>query len=200
MSWLAELRAIVPQRRLTFLESRTLAERQATMLLKRLGVKEPAVPTSLLAGLPWLSVSAVRLRPGAAAAVKWSNHRWTLLINEAEPTTRQRFSIGHELKHIIDHPYAETVSGRPRSLQSPATEHLCDYFAACLLMPRNWIKRAYASGVQDVYDLAELFDVSAQAMQFRLLQLGIAESYHRCREIDNSYLRLSRRSPLKLAA
>ncbi|MEO6318843.1 MAG: ImmA/IrrE family metallo-endopeptidase, partial [Acidimicrobiales bacterium] len=85
-----------------------------------------------------------------------------------------------------------------------ANERLCDYFAACLLMPRSWVKQAYGSGVQDVVALAERFEVSPQAMQVRLLQLGLVDRYRRCRGIDNGisdiYLRSAPASPLGLAA
>jgi Zn-dependent peptidase ImmA (M78 family) len=68
-------------------------------------------------------------------------------------------------------------------------EQLCDFFAACLLMPRPWVKAMWASGVQDVVALAGHFEVSPQAMQVRLFQLGLMDPYLRCSGIDNAYLR-----------
>lgn len=71
-------------------------------------------------------------------------------------------------------------------------------------MPRPWVKSAYADGIQDVVELADLFEVSPQAMQVRLLQLGVIDPYLRCRGIDNAtsdfYLRSLPVSPLELAA
>ncbi len=67
-------------------------------------------------------------------------------------------------------------------------------------MPRTWVKQAYSGGVQNVIELAELFQVSPQAMQVRLLQLGLVDPYARCGGMDNAYLRQSSASPLGQAA
>ncbi len=59
-------------------------------------------------------------------------------------------------------------------------EMVCDYFAACLLMPRPWVKVAWSRGVQDVSDLAAVLLVSRTAMSLRLRQLGLVVSAGRC--------------------
>jgi hypothetical protein len=188
MTLLAELRSIVPDRRLTYFESRFLAERQATLLLKRAGIADPAVPHSVVTNLPFLTVGARPLAK-SSGGTKWVKPRWVIVLNSLEPRTRQRFSLGHELKHILDHGRVSTLYGTGADERSARVERTCDYFAACLFMPRTWLKNAYASGIKDVFDLAELFEVSPQAMQVRLLQLGIVNAYGRHSEIDNTYLR-----------
>lgn len=42
-------------------------------------------------------------------------------------------------------------------------------------MPRNWIKRVWGNGLQDVSTLAALFNVSGDAMERRLKFLGYIE-------------------------
>jgi hypothetical protein len=197
VSLLTELRSVIPTRRLTYSESRILAERQATLLLKHFGVDSPAVPHSLITELPFLTV-ATRPLVKSSGGTRWSRtHRartssvspqWLVVLNSLEPHTRQRFSLGHELKHVLDHGRASTLYGTSAP-HAPVVEHACDYFSACLFMPRTWVKNAYATGIQNVFDLAELFDVSPQAMQVRLLSLGIVNAYERHSEIDNFYLR-----------
>lgn len=59
-------------------------------------------------------------------------------------------------------------------------EQLCDYFAACLLMPRTWVKNAYAGGTQEIPKLARLFDVSEPAMRVRLTSIGLIDPLPRC--------------------
>jgi Zn-dependent peptidase ImmA (M78 family) len=54
-------------------------------------------------------------------------------------------------------------------------ETICDYFAACVLMPRAWVKKAWREGPQDIPSLARQFQVSRQAMQVRLQQVGLIE-------------------------
>jgi Zn-dependent peptidase ImmA (M78 family) len=110
----------------------------------------------------------------AQAAVQWSNGRWLILLNAAEPRGRQRFSLAHELKHILDHPFVTILYPR-RDVSTELAEQVCDYFAACLLMPRRWLRQAWAEGMRDVPGLARRFGVTRQAVKVRLLQVGLIE-------------------------
>lgn len=201
MNLLQELRQVLPARPLTATEAYVLAERQAMLLLKINTVTEAPVPSQIISELRFIKV-AVRVPMGSSGATKWIKPHWVVLLNGLEPSVRQRFSLAHEFKHILDH---QTAAGRPRPvLTNPVArrrvEQLCDYFAGCLLMPRPWVKTAYCSGMQDVVELAHHFDVSSQAMQVRLLQLGLIDPYARCSGMDNAYLRSPSTSPLELAA
>jgi len=204
MKLLADLRSLTPPRRLTALEAYGVAERQATRLLQRSGVTSAPVPIEVITELPFVQVARRRLLP-ASGATRWVKPRWVILLNAYENPARQRFSVAHEFKHVLDHPHRQATFGALDSTTKRlANERLCDYFAACLLMPRSWVKQAYGSGVQDVVALAERFEVSPQAMHVRLLQLGLLDRHSRCRGIDNStdeiYLRSLPVSPLELAA
>lgn len=199
MSLLQDLRRFVPNRRLTITEAYVLAERQATELLRRQGACAAPVTSSLITGLPFLTVS-VRVPMRSSGATQWIKPRWIVLLNGAESPARQRFSLAHELKHVLDHPRIKAFGGPKTPTERRRTEQLCDYFAACLLMPRAWVKSAFYSGVQDVVELADLFQVSPPAMQVRLTQLGILDPYARCSGMDNAYLRQSSASSLGLAA
>jgi Zn-dependent peptidase ImmA (M78 family) len=88
---------------------------------------------------------------------------------------------GDELAHVIWHPLSAQVL--PDTTRRSATERIeaaCEYFAACLLMPRIWMKRAYFdNGFQDVPSLARLFGVSCLAMRVRLEQLGFVAAAER---------------------
>jgi Zn-dependent peptidase ImmA (M78 family) len=125
-----------------------------------------------------------------SGGTKWIKPRWVVLLNAYEPAVRRRFSLAHEFKHVLDHANRAVIYGTERTATHHRNiEQLCDYFAACLLMPRPWVKASWASGLQDIVALAGRFDVSPQAMQVRLLQLGLLDPYLRCREMDNTYLR-----------
>ena len=62
-------------------------------------------------------------------------------------------------------------------------EQICDHFAACLLMPRLWLKRAWAEGEQSPGTLARRFDVSRAAMSIRLRQIGLVDNTSRCESV-----------------
>jgi len=200
MKPLQELRQLLPPRRLTRTEAYVLAERQATLLLSLANVTEAPVPSTAISRLPFMTV-AVRTPMASSGATQWIKPRWVVLLNGMDSIPRQRFSLGHEFKHVLDHKRANEIYGRSHTpTHHREVEQLCDYFAACFLMPRSWVKAAYYGGVQDVVALAEMFEVSLQAMQVRLLQLGLIDPYARCSGIDNAYLRSRPVSPLEVAA
>ena len=95
---------------------------------------------------------------------------WGIRINGAEPITRQRFTLAHELKHILDTASEDAIYGHlPKGpARQRHIEAICDHFAACLLMPKAWVKSLWGQGVQDLSGLAWRFEVSQQAMLIRL--------------------------------
>lgn len=176
-SALAVVRDQVPDHSLTPSEARQVIERQATRLLKLADVHGPSVPVEDVARtLPRVQVRRVPGLPSSGRA-QWNGHAWVLLVDSSEPGVRQRFSLAHELAHVIYHPLAATVlPGTKHATAEERLEHACEYFAACLLMPRTWMKRAYFhNGIQDVPSLARLFGVSWVSMRIRLEQLGFVD-------------------------
>jgi Zn-dependent peptidase ImmA (M78 family) len=59
-------------------------------------------------------------------------------------------------------------------------ERVAEHFAACLLMPRMWLKRDWGRGLQDVTALARRYKVSTTAMRIRLEQIGLVNPQPRC--------------------
>lgn len=160
MSLLAELRDLAPPRVLTRSEAYGIAERQAIRLLKHSGVTSGPVPTEVVSALPFVTVGVRRLR-SASRGTTWMKPRWVIILNAFEPVVRQRFNLAHEFKHLLDHPRLRDGIVRPHTpTQYLSNERLCDYFAACLLMPRAWVKNVFASGIQDPVALAQQFEVS----------------------------------------
>ena len=51
-------------------------------------------------------------------------------------------------------------------------EYMADQFAAQLLMPETDIKTLLSEGVKTVKEMAAKFDVSLEAMKYRLEELG----------------------------
>lgn len=175
-SALAELRALCPDRALPPWDARGIAERQAARLLRRSGVTQAPVPEEVISDLPYVRVRYVKARRLAAAA-RWTGGRWSIIVNSDDTIGRQRFSLAHEFKHVLDHPQADRVyrdrAGRSAHAQA---ERAADCFAAALLMPKPWVKRAfYDQGIRDERLLAKQFGVSVAAMRFRIDELGLRE-------------------------
>jgi Zn-dependent peptidase ImmA (M78 family) len=172
----AECRRLCPPRALSPWEARSIAERQAHRLHALLRISEPPFPKEAIEALPRVDVHylpAQRL----SGAISWRRGKWRILINRNDSRGRQAFSLAHEVKHMIDHPLGATIYEDSRfGTATTAAERAADYFAACLLMPRPWIKRCfYDEGFRDPRVLARRFRVSAPAMLFRFDQLGLLE-------------------------
>jgi hypothetical protein len=170
---LAILRSKAPHRALDVREAAQVAEWQAITLLELAGLTEPPTPASLITELPRVLVrSDVDLPVSGCTA--WHNGRWVIILNAAEPLVRQRFSLAHEFKHAIDHRFRhELYVDRPGLTAETQAERAADYFAACLLMPRRWLYRAWTDGHQHISELSRMFSVSPQAMARRLEHLGL---------------------------
>jgi Zn-dependent peptidase ImmA (M78 family) len=177
----AILRSMMPNRPLRFAEACRLAELQASRLLALAGITDGPVPDSVITELPRITVRrAGNLISSGASA--WSRGLWQIRLNAGEPLTRQRFTLAHELKHVLDASHEDVIYSHLPA--GPARERhieaVCDHFAASLLMPRAWVKQRWYRGTQDVTALAWIFNVSQQAMLIRLQALGLVEPLPRC--------------------
>jgi IrrE N-terminal-like domain len=173
---IAEVRLLCPQRPLAPWEARSIAERQAHRLLSGLRITEPPFPVEAVAALPRVEVHYLSARH-LSGAVSWRRGKWHILINSNDSRGRQLFSLGHELKHLIDHPMQGTIYQDSRfGSANQAAEQAADYFAASLTMPRAWLKRCfYDEGWRDPLVLARRFRVSTPAMRYRFDQIGLLE-------------------------
>jgi Zn-dependent peptidase ImmA (M78 family) len=170
---------------LTWIEAERVADRQADLLRRELGRRSrPALPTSGLLDLPFLSVTHRDRFPTSGMATK-TGLGWVIVIRGDEPTVRQRFSLAHEIKHIIDDDLMSSLEGNlypatPLYTAADRGERVADRFAAALLMPRLLIRRDWVDGLQDPAVLARRYDVSRPAMEVRLRQLGLLQATPRC--------------------
>jgi Zn-dependent peptidase ImmA (M78 family) len=106
-------------------------------------------------------------------------------INSKEAAVRQRFSVAHELGHFFLHKEKDAfIDYRDKKGSSSLTprERQADMFAAALLMPRKMVEMdARQLGrdglIEDEIDkLAERYEVSSDAMRYRLINLNLART------------------------
>ncbi len=179
-SVLALLRGLVPKRPLTPGEALRIAELQANHLLRYFQIETAAVPEQIVSELPRLRVVREDGLPVSGAAY-WNGRYWVITVNADEPYFRQRFSVMHEFKHVIDHTTKQFLyHDRPFQTGDQQAERVADYFAACLLMPKKVVKRLWYQGNQNIVQLAQTLFVSTRALHFRLDQLGLTERTGRC--------------------
>jgi hypothetical protein len=188
-SLLDRLRALTPRRALTSYQAVQVAERQAAALRRHLGYSRRAqLPTEALRDLPFVTVTYRVGFPTSGMATR-TDLGWVIVIRSDEPDVRQRFSLAHEIKHLVDSPLMHHKTGPlagglyPSQPGRPAhdrVERVCDAFAAALLMPKTMVRRDWTTGMQSIPDLARRYGVSRPAMEYRLKSLGLLPPTPRC--------------------
>ena len=113
-----------------------------------------------------------------AALVKQIGQDPAILLNAMDSPNRKRFSCAHEIGHFVrrsdqteEYEYLDLRSPLSSTGQDPE-EIYANTFAACLLMPEKEVRRLHRSGTNEL-EMADYFDVSREAMQFRLKNLGL---------------------------
>jgi hypothetical protein len=175
----AELRSLAPSRPLSYGESLQVARLQASRLRRLLAIDKPDINLIWLVKqreFPVHFVASHKLGEESGMTTNAVGGKVRMFINDGEPDVRQRFSLCHELKHVLDFDDADMLHKRLGSgdvkRQEQQIEWICNEFAACVLMPTALVKQVWYR-TQDVSLTAGVFNVSPEAMSTRLERLGL---------------------------
>jgi Zn-dependent peptidase ImmA (M78 family) len=168
------------------------AEREAQRVLQRLGVVEPPIPVERIAEFLGAELSYRPLEGDVSGLLYRDGDRAVIGVNALVARTRQRFTIAHEIGHFLLHKGHEVIvdklvhvnlrSNATVPIASPEEEREANWFAAELLMPASLVRRlareqvgrqVLVSAPDLVSTLASRFAVSPQAMEYRLVNLGL---------------------------
>jgi Zn-dependent peptidase ImmA (M78 family) len=166
------------------------AESAAVRLRQETGTADVAdVDLDLLARHLGAEIIYDRLGTDVSGMLLREEDRIVVGVNEKHAPTRQRFTIAHEFGHLVLHRGRPLVVDQGRinlrdrrsSLATDIEEIEANSFAAELLMPATAVLREFRiqadQGGQDLAgikrDLAQVFAVSDQAMEYRLANLGL---------------------------
>jgi Zn-dependent peptidase ImmA (M78 family) len=130
----------------------------ARTVAKRHGVRRPPVDVRGIAATEGLRVVSAHIGVLDARLYR-DGGEWVLELNPAYAETAQRFSVAHEIGHLV---LAHDGCG-----SHPEDERAANVFAAELLMPLEMVK----SGLRETTRLGELaqrFGVSRDAMRIKL--------------------------------
>jgi len=176
---IATLRAVPAKRAFTYGESIQIARIQASKLRAWADAQEPEINLIWLVNqraVPVNFAPSHLLSEQSGLATDHITGKLEMFINDGEPQVRQRFSLLHELKHVLDWPDADRMHSKLGSgdeeLKRRMIEWIANEFAAQVLMPTRLIKRAWFMS-QDLPLMASLFNVSREAMTTRLEKLGL---------------------------
>jgi hypothetical protein len=170
-----EVRQLVPNRALKPTEDLSIAELQAHRLLELLGIVRPPVSlTEITARVD------VRVTIDHATSVlipsepEWEAEGWHITVAYLN-NRRTRAVVAHQLKHILDDQFGSRLYPPTKRLTTAdRRDRAAAHFASCLLMPRDWVEKAWQDGRHAVDAIAKRFDSPEAMVRLRLVTLGLA--------------------------
>lgn len=150
---------------------RSLAKRY----LVETGIDRPPIPTDLVTqaddNLP-IEVRQVSLKAHHGAVWRLSDC-WIVQLNADDAPDRQRFTLYHEIFHIMAHCKANPVFKKESCHQEGSfNELLADHFAGVILTPFEWVRKIWPE-VKDISQMAATFNVPKPVMWFALKHLRL---------------------------
>jgi len=162
-------------------------------LLLNANVYEPPVPIKIIAANCGARVLPYELGEEVSGILVYENNKGTIGFNSSNHKVRQRFTIAHELGHMIYHVrdngkelfvdkdfIIKFRSDKEYTPKEKKQEREANAFAASILMPRDFIfreiKKPFYTGLNEtevIEEFARLFDVSVPAMTYRFADLNI---------------------------
>jgi Zn-dependent peptidase ImmA (M78 family) len=166
---------------------------KASQLLREHQILKPPVDVERLAKQVGLRVVEEQLESEISGMLYREGGFAVILINQNDVHARKRFSIAHELGHYYLHTASSVFVDRrvrfrdSNSSQGTIKEEIeANNFAAELLMPQIFVlreairlrgRRSPPSDEELIEELALVFNVSKQAMEVRLANLGELGTY-----------------------
>ncbi len=166
------------------MRSEAAIQRRANGLLDDAGISEPPVKLTAIVDNLGAKIQPEIIEDAISGALDRRGPQPIIGVNAQHPSHRQRFTIAHEIGHLILHKDADQFVDRVfrrdpvSSDASDPTEIEANRFAAALLMPKKFLlaepecKRGPLSS-DNVEELSRRYGVSQQAMTFRLVNLGL---------------------------
>jgi Zn-dependent peptidase ImmA (M78 family) len=169
------------------------AVKAAVDLLSQCGITSFPVPVDQIARGLNARIAYQPMKGDISGMLYRDGDRVVIGVNSGHAVTRQRFTVAHELGHlrlhegrpmIIDHLFRVKINMRDgrSSLATDAEEIEANGFAAELLMPRASVRERVVRSLSRhrqvsegaiISELARYYNVSTEAMDYRLINLGL---------------------------
>jgi hypothetical protein len=97
---------------------------------------------------------------------------WIIHLNECDSPAKQRFTLYHELFHVLAHSEGNCKFKKSKDTGIHFNEALADHFSASVLIPREFARQKWTE-YHDVNNVADIFDVPRPVMfmTLRILEL-----------------------------
>jgi Zn-dependent peptidase ImmA (M78 family) len=161
-------------------------KRELAAILERANVVAPPVPVEKIAKMLGARIQQANFNNQVSGILVRKGDDVVIGVASEQSKNRQRFTIAHELGHLILHEGEEVhvdrefrvkLRSRVSSEAVDVDEIEANAFAAGLLMPETLLRKDVKNFDVDFEDasqvdsLAKRYNVSSQAMTFRLLNL-----------------------------
>jgi len=165
---------------LNYMQAETLAKRVRDEL--SLGDRPGLSLLSVLEEVCGVKVFHLEFEPtGTAASTRSETYGAAMLLNAGNVRWRRNFDLAHELFHLLTWSVFRTRGGETTSLAAGDQEEtVANVFASHLLLPAEAVRSAFAAKIRDgkmgygeIHDIARQFDVSAEAVLWRLYNLRL---------------------------
>ena len=164
-----------------------LIEQDVEELLEACSVSKAPVPVKRIAKHLHIEIRYSAAREGVSGALVSKGGKVFIAVNDTHHENRQRFTVAHEIAHYLLHKMGEPVHfdedfrvynrDKTSSLATDPKEIEANQFAAELLMPKKFVLNDFSATRGDrsgvVVRLANKYQVSPQAMEYRLANLGL---------------------------
>jgi Zn-dependent peptidase ImmA (M78 family) len=163
-------------------------DKKADALLERLKIGSMPVDPMAIAEQLGVLVSEEELDSDISGLLVRDGLSTVIAVNKSQSPARRRFTVAHELGHyylghkgdiFIDKLVVNRRDGKS-SAAIDQQEIEANAFAAALLMPKHLVLKELSTsvkhnqtGAETVKQLAKSFGVSEQAMNYRLVNLGL---------------------------
>lgn len=173
-------------------EARDRAREAAREIIREHSISEPPVNVEDIAYAHTIEILRHRFEGPESGFALRDNNRWYIGVNVQTSRRRQRFTIAHELGHLLLHEGRQIIVDQAvlrvdlrnhvSSMGTDIEEIEANTFAAALLMPERIVSLYVTDLIQAnsditredlIAELARTFDVSAEAMGYRLINIGI---------------------------
>ncbi|MBN1555546.1 MAG: ImmA/IrrE family metallo-endopeptidase [Phycisphaerae bacterium] len=163
-----------------YMKSETLAKQVRDDL--NLGDRPGLSLLSVLEEVCGVKIFHLNFEPsGTAASTLSDSFGAAMLLNEDNVRWRRNFDLAHELFHLLTwHLFRKGNDEASSFAAGEIEERFANAFASHLLLPDEAVRSAFGNKLRDgklgyleIYDIARQFDVSAEAILWRLFNLKL---------------------------
>lgn len=164
-------------------------EKLVALLLEKHSVTEPPVPVERIAKAEGLPIIETAYGGDVSGALIRANGVVGIAVNATHHPNRRRFTVAHELAHFrlkhegehVDRDFTVLRRDGKSSEANDSLEIEANAYAACLLMPRDFLLRDLRLNFNGEFDFSEehlaaiarRYRVSTTALNYRLINLGL---------------------------